>query len=70
MTKKEIQQIIDRGWKERREKQLERRKKNSELVKKWTAREKNLTEEDANLKRWKHYLGLENKKALENKNEK
>lgn len=61
MTKKEIQQIIKQGWDKRRARLKKRSKANSEAAKKWKAQEdeRRMLQEvqQANLKRFRHYLG-------------
>ena len=56
MTKKDIQQIIDRGWDSRRAKLKEKSKKNSERTKKWKNREALEREQKENLRRFRHYV--------------
>lgn len=60
MTRKEIHNIVNNGFSERRKKQKLRAKKNSARTKAWKLREAFLTEglPQEEIKRKKHYTGL------------
>lgn len=57
MTKKEIRNILNDGWAERRTRIKTRGEKNSELAKKWKARQSLLEVQSENIRRFRHYLG-------------
>jgi hypothetical protein len=66
MTKQEIRNIINKGWADRRERQRVRDELNSKRTAEWTARQENPLEEK-NLRRWRHYLGIDKKNKKEKK---
>jgi arsenate reductase-like glutaredoxin family protein len=70
MTKKEIKNIIQKGFQERRERQKARNAKNSALTKAWKLREslldsasaQEIVEHEEIIKRKKHFLTNSEKK--------